>query len=721
MGKTEKLSFRVHPRVFDALGSELVTNDSVALTELVKNAYDAYASRVDIRFKEDQKSGKQSIEIQDNGCGMKKEIIEDVWCVVSTPYRTKIKYSGRGDNRRRVSGEKGLGRLSAARLGTQLTLITKANNDKCWKIELDWDVLRKVKDFSQCEVNLSDISEANPFDNSGTLLIIENLKKVWPKNKIEDFDVLKDHFSRFIAPDGHNEKAGRDVFEVWIKLFDQDPELIETQSSELFEKSPYLFEGTFDGKSSMEFTYIYDEGKSKRKIKNKISSMIPLRVQHGEEEKPSDFMCGPFSFKIRAWDLDVDVLTELSERLNLKKKAGSIRNLIKKHSGISLYRDSVLVLPKSRENLDWLGMDLRRVSELGSRLSTSQVIGQIFISAELNPNLIDTSNREGLTESIASKDFRDVFVGAIKHFEKYRGEDRNETRKEPPLQDLFNGLSANKLISDVSEIAVQGRPATDVVPMVEKYGNDIEKTVAIIEKRFVYYSRLATIGILAAMVMHEIRNRTVVIGTFIKNVGVYFKNLNKKADSIFTQIELVDNSIHALERMADRFAPLAVRSFGKKRRNCFVEDVITDCLEMRKQALEKKNIHVQFKNAPKHFLAVDLGDLSAVLLNLFDNSIYWLAEVDKDKRKINIRIEEIQNEQRIRIHFNDSGPGISPDYLEKVFWPGVTTRPDGLGMGLTVAAEIVDQYEGAMKAVESGPLGGAGFVFDLPMSQREGK
>jgi DNA mismatch repair ATPase MutL len=78
---SRRIPFRLHPRVFAALGSDLVTNDFVAITELVKNSYDAFADRVDVRFRADETRG-DSIEIQDNGLGMDRASVETVWCVV---------------------------------------------------------------------------------------------------------------------------------------------------------------------------------------------------------------------------------------------------------------------------------------------------------------------------------------------------------------------------------------------------------------------------------------------------------------------------------------------------------------------------------------------------------------------------------------------------------------------------------------------------------------
>jgi len=64
---------------------------------------------------------------------------------------------------------------------------------------------------------------------------------------------------------------------------------------------------------------------------------------------------------------------------------------------------------------------------------------------------------------------------------------------------------------------------------------------------------------------------------------------------------------------------------------------------------------------------------------------------------------------------NDNGSGIKEDDLEKIFWPGVTRKPGGIGMGLTVASELVAEYGGCMATKYPGVRGGATFLFDLPV------
>ncbi|MYF78801.1 MAG: hypothetical protein F4180_02595 [Chloroflexi bacterium] len=72
---------------------------------------------------------------------------------------------------------------------------------------------------------------------------------------------------------------------------------------------------------------------------------------------------------------------------------------------------------------------------------------------------------------------------------------------------------------------------------------------------------------------------------------------------------------------------------------------------------------------------------------------------------------------RLNISIHYSGPGIDPEDLENIFLPGVTRRPDGIGMGLNVASELVLIYGGEMRAMRHPTkLGGASFSFDLPLA-----
>jgi len=116
-------SLRPRARLLRTFGDELISSEIVAIIELVKNAYDADATRVLVRFQEPLKIGKGRIEILDNGHGMTLETIMSAWMEPATLHkknRTRSEFLGR-----RVLGEKGIGRFAASRLTNELLLITR--------------------------------------------------------------------------------------------------------------------------------------------------------------------------------------------------------------------------------------------------------------------------------------------------------------------------------------------------------------------------------------------------------------------------------------------------------------------------------------------------------------------------------------------------------------------------------------------------------------------
>lgn len=424
---------------------------------------------------------------------------------------------------------------------------------------------------------------------------------------------------------------------------------------------------------------------------------------------PDGSSCGPFQFEIRAWDVGPDDTGEIAEKYNVQKRL--IRKTIGAHKGISVYRDGILVLPKSETAKDWLGLDLRRVSKLGTRMSTTQLVGYVSISAEKNSGLLDTSDRERLVSSIELGEFEELLMSIVGLLEVQRDNDRTKKEKHEPMKKLFGELSAEKLIDEIGLLADEGAAVTDVVPLIQSFSDSLDSARREISERFVYYSRMATIGTIAQMLVHEIRNRTISFGTFLTFVKNRFGPFNDK--DIQKQYLYAENSVIALERLADTFAPLASRSFTRKKRDCVLEERIGNCVDILGADLERKHIRVSIPKSTTR-ISVDPGELEAVILNLFTNSIYWLGQVDKEAREIQVKLSSIESGKRTRVWLHDSGPGIADDLVERVLLPGVTQKPGGIGMGLTVASEIVADNGGELTIKQPGTLGGASIGFDLP-------
>ena len=705
----ERIEFRMHPRVFAALGADLVTNDVVAVIELVKNSYDAFAANVWIRFKTHPKLGAY-LEIEDDGLGMSKDVIQDVWCLVATPYRQQNPFTQSGKKQRRVAGEKGLGRLSVARLGGRLHMVTRAPGDTCWEVRVNWEDIAAGDDLTSCFASCREYMRESPFKKSGTRLRVFGLKANWDAAGVTD---LEDNLARLISP-----FAAGGEFNVFLSAPGTEAaDPVRIESPEFLSKPKYCIAGAVDAAGNVTAKYRFApvrDGKPRTKALSYTWEQVydTILDKHRFPFSPDAPHCGGFSFEIRAWDIASEDTQEIADRFDFKQNR--VRKAIRAHKGISVYRDGILVLPKSEGARDWLGLDLRRVSKVGTRMSTSQLVGYVAITAEENPDIEDTSDRERLVDGLPVGEFQELLKAVVSMLENERDLDRIRHDRNQPLQNLFGQLATEKLVSDIGELAEEGLDASDALPIVRKHVEAFDAARDAIQQRFVYYSRLATVGTIAQMLVHEIRNRTTAFGAFMTFIQNRFGQFKDK--ELAETFDSAQKSVDSLESLADRFAPLASRGFRRQKRDSILEERIHTCLDLDKGEIGRKEIAY---DVPRHKtqVAVDPGELDAILLNLITNAVFWLGNVKDRKRQIAFRVSPMEGGTRVRVWVHDNGPGIPDEDREKILWPGFTRKPGGIGMGLTVASELVAEYGGAL-AVDANPLlGGASFVFDLPVKK----
>ena len=277
--------------------------------------------------------------------------------------------------------------------------------------------------------------------------------------------------------------------------------------------------------------------------------------------------------------------------------------------------------------------------------------------------------------------------------------------------ELFANLSADELVAQTTALAQSGANASEIVKLVRDFDISLNQNRQAIETRFVYYSRLATVGSIAQMIIHEIRNRTTAIGTAL----TFFKQkFNDPTDRETVKHTFrAEESVSALETLADRFSPLASRNFQRRRRNSELEGCIRQCLDIHEQELKAKRVECSVPDSTTT-VEVDPGLLSTVIINLITNSIYWLENVPREERRLEFETELTSDGTRVVVYIHDTGPGLKDGDEEKILLPGVTRKPNGVGMGLTVASETVAAHGGDMVVIHPGIRGGASFKFDLP-------
>lgn len=704
-----------HPRAFSAFGSDLVTNDYVAVNELIKNAYDAYAYNVKLTIYENT-VGQHSIEIIDDGLGMTQKIIEEAWAVIATPYKKKNPVVERDGKVRVVSGNKGLGRLSSARLGNALEILTKNQNDECITVEINWRALVDSTDISSCGVVVENGNEKYLLDKikkelhssskTGTIIKITDLNTTWDGSKVS---ALEQSLARLISP--FDEVSD---FSIYLGQNEKSPVRIE--ANEFIKTPTYHISGTIDehGNTSWKYTYNSDTKKSEEGYIGWEESYggfnhQKLVMQYGADSIPK-YDCGPFSFEFRAWDLDSESIGEISDQFSIKKN--EIRKTISTYKGISIYRDNVLVLPKSDAAKDWLGVDLRRVSNIGRRLSTNQIIGKVSITESDNPELKDTTDREKLVDTAEYKQFCSILETLIIQLENLRNRDRVVAKKPGKLVDLIAPIDPSAMESRVEELVKNGQ-SDEAVEVVHEYSANAEKSIGELKERMEYYAQTASLGSVAFVIMHEIRTGMMAVMRFIKWCK---KNITDIAPQGKEYCADAEHAYLRLKEVADSFAPLYKKNYLKEDALVKLDEIIYSSINLISAKKEAADVEFKYRGYKNIYVKIQSGEAQTIILNLLDNSSYWLRRI-KEKKIIQICVEE--KGDKILVNVSDNGPGIASEDVEKIFIPGTTGKPHGIGMGLVIVTELLERHDCKIEVCIPGDIGGATFIFELPRGEEK--
>lgn len=709
MTMKKTISMQFHPRAFAAFGADLVTNDTVAVTELVKNCYDAFAYHVQVEFGED-KRGKY-IQITDDGLGMTSDIIENSWAVIATPYKEKNPVVYRDGKIRRVSGNKGLGRFSAARLGSIMHMWTKSDGDNFLHAKMDWNSFVESNNVNDCKILIETLDDDDcVFEQSGTILRIRKLTSEWDQKKIDE---LRENLSRLISP---FKKV--DQFEITLTSPFYDVP-IEIKPSDFIEHPTYRIWGDVNSDGVVNWNYIFEPKNKHQNPQTRDGKILWEEASRGfntnvltlEENSLPSYRAGKFTFEIRCWDLDNDSLEDLTSTFGLKRRA--IRNTISQYKGLSIYRDDVLVLPKSSASKDWLGIDLRRVSSIGTRISTNQIIGIINISSSENPEIRDTTDREKLVDTEEYKQFSKIVETVISQLEKLRNTDKNteDHREKPSINSLMAPLSAQVLVQKIEQAVDNGEKYENILEYVREYSSQNEKGIEALQSRLTYYAQTASLGSVAIVILHEILTGMTVIKRFLRRVSKEYSPFDSRTEEYYKDAE---ESHTRLLEVAKSFAPLYRADLRNKKNQCTLRNTLLSSVRLVQGQKYARDVDIKIDNVPEIDIGMHEGELQTVFVNLMDNACYWMKSNQGSKQ---ITLEyKIVNKDRLQITISDNGPGIKESDAQLIFDAGVTAKPHGIGMGLTIVTELLNYYNGKIATIVPGTLGGATFVFDVPIA-----
>lgn len=403
------LQFKISSALKNIIGSDLISDDFIAVFELVKNSYDAHATKVEITF-ENIYSHNAKIIIKDNGKGMNYDDLINKWLFVaysakkegteedSYDYRDKIKI------KRAYAGAKGIGRFSCDRLGGELYLETVKDeeNPKVETLLTEWDKFEG--NLKEEFVNISVIHETIPKSNydlkHGTVLEISNLKSDWNKDK---FLELKNSLAKLINP---NTQIEGDEFKIELIIPDEsenDSKESNYHSIVNGEIQNLIFE-TLDIKTTKIVSHISESNK------NQIETSL--------------FEGGKLVYKIIEKNTfsSLHNLDAVIYYMNQSAKSTFTRRMGTEpvnYGHIYVYKNNLRIYPYGEKGEDPFKMDNRKAQGYKRYIGTRETLGYISIN-EPNEELRETSSRgDGLIKSKPYFELVEWFYDNIKRIEKF--------------------------------------------------------------------------------------------------------------------------------------------------------------------------------------------------------------------------------------------------------------------------------------------------------------
>lgn len=405
------LNFKTNTLLKNLVGKDLINDDNIAIVELVKNAYDAGAENVLVRFEGFSAKGQTSttsrLIIADRGCGMNLNDIRDKWLNIAYSEKKLAPQ----ENGAYLAGNKGIGRFSCDRLGERLDLLTRTKGGDLLHLKINWpdfEVEGQVElTIQQINLVVTDIPDADAadlaglktFPAKGTVLIISNLRSQWDRDKLFE---LKDALERFINP---NQLFQRNKFRITF----QAPDLEQEEEGK-----------DYPGKINVEI---------KNQIFEKLefnSTYIDARVSPKDNTVTTElFHDGEPVFKLvernKAYPLLQDARVVVYY-LNPYKKS-----YFKRQTGVRavdfgsifLFLNGFRIAPYGDRGDDWLGIDVRKTQGTSRYLGSRDIVGRIEIKGS-EDQFKPISSREGLKKTDAVTQLKEkLFIDVLRRLERF--------------------------------------------------------------------------------------------------------------------------------------------------------------------------------------------------------------------------------------------------------------------------------------------------------------
>lgn len=717
---TDAVRFEVDARHIHRLGFELVGKQETALSELIKNAYDADSTRVTIDFSNYEHPGGHLI-VTDDGHGMTEQVIRDTWMRLSTADKEDNPVSP-GFCRSRA-GRKGIGRFAVERLGKQLVLETRVEGAmQGTRVSFNWDA-----DYTHGTALTRIPNRIERFDKSveesGTTLIIDDLRDRWTEKQFErvwksvlllqpPFKVARKHRGRgdesFCLPDPG--------FEVVIngQTGEQQGEELSLEKNFLVHRVAVI-RGRIgnDGKA----TFFVDSDKAN------------LHDQQ-QDDAPAYWLIGDLEFEVSYFIYSSEFISGVSVR-----KAQQIGET---YGGIRIYRDGFRVLPYGEPHDDWLRLayDTGRRSLL-MPANNSNFFGHIDLSSTDNPYFEETSSREGLIENEAYEELqklvRRCLEWAAKRMASVRGRKESASQKDFVSRLRKPSEATQELLEDLADTGEVGGPRiAETVQRLEEVKEEQQRFEAESEVREAEHARyeemlriLASLGISIAVFGHEVKGAITHVRGAMSGVEDAIKHKGLAGGDIAANLESARTAVDGLSELGGYVVDLVDQSKAKNKKEVALHAAINRFIDHFKAHLDARGVVFEVTVEPSFLRTTSMhrSEIDSVLFNFLTNALKSMDRANSRVRKI--RITAQSRDGCAVISFQDTGGGIADEIRDRVFDAFFTTSHysadevagPGAGLGLKIVHDIAAANGGFTRVADPDAGYACKLEFGVPLAQ----
>lgn len=726
----KQIRFSVDAGIINRLGKELVGRHETAVSELVKNAYDADATEVKLFFENAWQKGG-TLLIEDNGVGMTRDQLINGFMRLSSSDKIHNPISNKYDRTR--AGRKGIGRFATQRLGDKLTIVTQtAGTPTATKITINWEEFATDKD----------------------LLSITNQIEIIPKTREEGTDLLIEGLR-----EGWSDAMIKRVFRYTSELLQPFP-LSKKRKKEEKKRADPGFKSSYFRKDEGQITSIINEEEAI--LKHALAEIEGYILSDGQgcwslKSEKLDFKEEIFSIgKIREKD---DSKFTYNKDVHFKcyyfiyepsLLSGQLKTFIqevaREKGGVRLYRNGFRVLPYGEPGNDWTRLDESvRKRQIITPHANNSFFGFVEITDSEGKIYEETSSREGLIENDAFNELADfvyrVIVSATIKVADLRGRKATASQKtwkkredENPSELVDSALSALEELVQKDD----GKVASDNNNSI-KIKEAVIKIIEGREKEKQYYEEDKKRLIDEINMLRILAGLGLVIGEFVHEVKRFLPAFD--ADTSFIK-EAVKNISEALKR-AERLE-LNLKSFTtytayfdkaisqnvlRELKPIDLRDVINDFEEVIDNDIKRSKIHFHkpiFHGFDLLTTPMHPSEWASILFNLYTNS---KKAIKRKQTQGEIFIQCGEENDKVYLEFADNGDGIPQENEELIFNAFFTTSSaashsaseseslTGTGLGLKIVKDIIESYGGSIYVTPSDTNFTTTFRIEIPTNK----